>query len=267
LRAKVRRNHDLHKRLWISFRTFVGMKVEFSLQDTVLGTIGVRMNKRARNFVFRYIDDQLVCTSPVPFSETSLRKAIEELRPRLQKMKERSDSRQTSKCFDANTRINADEFRFWTEEAPVSSMRTHQRKGELVCYYPKGQDWGDIRIQKWLKGVVEESLRQHARVLLIPRLRAMASARGLYVEQVKIHKTKGRWGSCSSKKNINISLYLMLLPRHLQDYVMQHEMTHLVEMNHGPRFWALLDTVCDNRSLALRNELKRYDTSIFQQIP
>lgn len=50
----------------------------------------------------------------------------------------------------------------------------------------------------------------------------------------------------------------MLVPRHLQEYVMQHELTHLIEMNHGPRFWQLLDQVTSGRSRELREELKDF---------
>ena len=80
---------------------------------------------------------------------------------------------------------------------------------------------------------------------------------------MSIHKTRGRWGSCSSRGNINLSLYLLLLPHHLQDLVMHHELTHLVEMNHSPRFHALLDEAVGGREAEYEAELKRFDTNIF----
>ena len=79
---------------------------------------------------------------------------------------------------------------------------------------------------------------------------------------MKINSSKGRWGSCSARKAINLSYYLVLLPKHLIDYVLLHELCHTREMNHGERFWALLNSVTDGKALELREELKQYKTEI-----
>lgn len=65
-------------------------------------------------------------------------------------------------------------------------------------------------------------------------------------------------GSCSSSRDISLSYYLMLLPAHLMDYVILHELAHTREMNHGPEFWRLLDSLTDHRAKALRKELQTY---------
>lgn len=55
-----------------------------------------------------------------------------------------------------------------------------------------------------------------------------------------IKNTKTKWGSCSSKKNLNFSYKIALLDPELQDYLIVHEMCHLAEMNHGKGFWDLV---------------------------
>jgi predicted metal-dependent hydrolase len=131
----------------------------------------------------------------------------------------------------------------------------------IVCYYQSAEVLADNDIQTWITKTLEAFARKRVKERLIPRLLNMAAERSLNLNNVKVSSAKGRWGSCSSKGNINLSLYLVLLPRHLQDYVLQHELTHLVEMNHSPRFWARLDEVCEGKAKALRKEMRGYNTS------
>ena len=89
----------------------------------------------------------------------------------------------------------------------------------------------------------------------------MAEAYGFrYFNRITIKDIRSRWGSCSSLGNINLSLWLMLLPGEFSDYVIKHELAHLDEMNHGPRFWARLDAMTDGRARSLRRGLSAYFT-------
>ena len=101
-------------------------------------------------------------------------------------------------------------------------------------------------------------LRKEAKEYLPDRLQVLAGMHGFTYGSIRIAKSKSRWGSCSSKKNISLSLFLMQLPSHLIDYVILHELCHTVEMNHSPKFWELLDKVCDEKAKALRKELKTF---------
>lgn len=105
-------------------------------------------------------------------------------------------------------------------------------------------------------GYDEEELKRKALAWLPRRLEELAGKHGFVYTRVKISRSRGRWGSCSSKASINLSLFLMLLPEHLIDYVLLHELCHTREMNHGPRFWKLMDEVTAGKSGLLRRELK-----------
>lgn len=147
------------------------------------------------------------------------------------------------------------------EQKDVSYVRAEMDESGIVCYYQSAEVLADNDIQTWITKTLEAFARKRVKERLIPRLLNMAAERSLNLNSVKVSSAKGRWGSCSSTGNINLSLYLVLLPRHLQDYVLQHELTHLIEMNHSPRFWARLDEVCDGKAKALRKEMRGYNTS------
>lgn len=100
-------------------------------------------------------------------------------------------------------------------------------------------------------------LRKKAKAYLPDRLRILADIHGFSYTSVSINKSRTRWGSCSSKKSINLSLYLILVPAHLIDYVLLHELCHTIHMNHGSEFWSLMDKVCNGKTMQFRKELKK----------
>ena len=102
-----------------------------------------------------------------------------------------------------------------------------------------------------------EQLRAQAKAQLPVRLKELAEAHGFTYKRVTIKNNVSNWGSCSVRGNINLNLRLVTLPQELQDYVMLHELCHLKEMNHGPKFHALLESLCPNHR-TLGKELRQY---------
>ncbi|MDH4248896.1 MAG: M48 family metallopeptidase [Deltaproteobacteria bacterium] len=64
--------------------------------------------------------------------------------------------------------------------------------------------------------------------------------------RVSVREQKRRWGSCSSKGSLNFNWRLVLAPPEVMDYVIVHELCHLRELNHSPRFWAQVGAVLPN---------------------
>jgi len=91
---------------------------------------------------------------------------------------------------------------------------------------------------------VSDWLKLEARREIEARARAKAEQLGKSVKRVILRDTKSRWGSCTTDGVLSFSWRLILAPRHVMDYVVAHEVAHLREMNHGPRFWKLCEEVC-----------------------
>ena len=82
-----------------------------------------------------------------------------------------------------------------------------------------------------------KALREQARDLVTQRVQHYAPLVGVSYNQIAIRTQHTRWGSCSSKGNLNFNCLLALVPREVLDYVVVHELCHRKEMNHSDRFW------------------------------
>jgi len=78
---------------------------------------------------------------------------------------------------------------------------------------------------------------------------------------VTVRNQKTRWGSCSSKKNLNFNYKILFLQEELQDYIIVHELCHLKEMNHSKRFWSLVAETLPNYS-NLRKKLRQQEITL-----
>ena len=155
------------------------------------------------------------------------------------------------KPIDLDFSISTDLFTLHLESTTQSSFHLSQHVGRSILYCPEGQLSADELFQKRMRRVIREVLRSQARLLFVPRLRKWSVQTGLKFNRMAIHDVKTRWGSYSGRGNLNLSLYLLLMDACYVDYTMCHELCHSREMNHGPRFWALLDSVlgCDSHKL------------------
>jgi predicted metal-dependent hydrolase len=115
----------------------------------------------------------------------------------------------------------------WTE--------TNQHGERLLCVAGDGPHV-DRRVSDFLK-------REARRDLEIANARAAATL-GLKIKRLSIRDQSSRWGSCSTTGALSYSWRLILAPPFVLDYLAAHEVAHLVEMNHSPRFWRLVDRLC-----------------------
>jgi predicted metal-dependent hydrolase len=103
---------------------------------------------------------------------------------------------------------------------------------------------------------LERVMRRLATAELPTQLLTLAAAHGLHVSGVSVRNQRSRWGSCSRSGRIALNWRLLQMPDAVREYVLLHELMHLREPNHSPRFWALVDAVCPAHREA-RTWLKR----------
>jgi predicted metal-dependent hydrolase len=125
-------------------------------------------------------------------------------------------------------------------KSTIKSLVSHNK---IQVWYPEYAAVEDPRIQAIVRRAIEEAWRIEAKLYLPKRTEELAKINGFQFNKVSVKKASTRWGSCSSKNNINFNLQLMRLPAHLADYVILHELAHTIEKNHQDSFWKLMEKV------------------------
>ena len=98
---------------------------------------------------------------------------------------------------------------------------------------------------------VADFLRAEARKRMSALVRDKAEQAEVTARRVSVKDTQTRWGSCATNRNLAFSWRLIMAPRFVQDYVAAHEVAHLRHMNHGARFWALVDALTPHTEAAV----------------
>lgn len=98
------------------------------------------------------------------------------------------------------------------------------------------------RLTDWLK--------REARTRIAPLARDFAGQLDRKMGKVSLRDTRSRWGSCSGRGDLSFSWRLILAPEEVLTYVVAHEVAHLVELNHSPAYWAVVERLVDNRRQA-----------------
>ena len=124
------------------------------------------------------------------------------------------------------------------------------REGQVVVHCP----FSTTSEQVW-------KAKSLARMTLSAKVRFWAAKMGVTYGTISIRQQATRWGSCSSKGNLNFNWTLILTPEPLQDYVVVHELAHRLEMNHSDRFWKIVESQIPDYK-ERRNLLKTYENQV-----
>ncbi|MDO9154067.1 MAG: SprT family zinc-dependent metalloprotease [Paludibacter sp.] len=224
------------------------------------GKIEYVKNDRCNRISVRILVDSLRVTIPKHTTQQQVLKFIQAHHEKILSKQEkiRKRERENPTILNDNTHLHTLTFDVVFSKTNRNDIFFSMKNGLLTIEFPESMDFTTEISQKYCWNGINYFMRKEARRLFPDRTSQLAAKYGFAYSTVKIQSSKSRWGSCSREKSINLSFYLMLLPAHLIDYVILHELCHTKEMNHGDKFWSLMDKVTDRKSNVLRKELKKY---------
>lgn len=113
--------------------------------------------------------------------------------------------------------------------------------------------------------LVTDYLKNKAKETLCEKVKEWAAKIGVEFNQVFVKDQQTVWGSCSSKKNLNFSYRIIKMPLAVQDYLIIHELCHLIHMNHSTEYWQLVALFCPDYKLH-RRWLNEHKDEIFAEV-
>lgn len=220
----------------------------------------VRINPRAKSVRLSITAAKgLVVTLPRYVSPTVIPQILEEKRDWIEKAFQKLAARPspTPKTLPSELKLNAIGEKWQIVYKPKES-----RSVSLTVH----SSWvlvieGKVTAHQASRTLLKKWMREKAEQVLPGWLEQISRQTGLAYQSVTIRDQKTRWGSCSSKKNINLNQKLLFLAPHLVEYIFIHELCHTVHMSHSSRFWGLVKTHLPDYE-SKRDELRKAEKNI-----
>lgn len=188
--------------------------------------VRLRRNRQARRIVLRIDPDHdgVVVTLPLRTAAREAMELVVDKKAWVLTRLERLPSRRPFACGASIPLLGVDHM---IRHRPDARGGVWREEGEIhvtgaIEHLPR-------RVTDWLKS--------EARRAIAPKAHGFAAVLGKTVSRIAVRDTRSRWGSCSHDGNLSFSWRLVMTPESVLDYVVAHEVAHLVHMNHGKRFW------------------------------
>lgn len=149
------------------------------------------------------------------------------------------------------------------EHRILSVIREDRKRAKVKCVmerlllrvpYEAGYEYRRVSLEKWYRkeaaDIIGEKAADYGKLLKVT------------FREIHIKDQRSRWGSCSSKKNLNFNFRLIMAPEPVLDYVVIHELCHLRHMDHSKSFWAMVESICPPYR-QYRKWLKDYGESLY----
>jgi predicted metal-dependent hydrolase len=229
-----------------------------------IGDISFRYSSRAHHLSISVRPFAGVRVSiPIGMNYNSAVRLVTEKKVWIKKHLDRiKDFEKLQTIFDENSGYCTKYHKLDLRKADRKNISVRISKGKINVVYPKDQIPDSIEVQTAIRMGIERALKVEAKQFLPDKVKTLAAKFGFNYNNLALKNIKSRWGSCSRKNNINLSIHLMRLPDHLIDYVILHELVHTVHHNHSKRFWTMLDRITGGAKI-LDKELGKHRIAIY----
>jgi len=246
---------------YISKKCIFACKFAERMTDNDFGNIEFVRNLRSKYIRVRILAYGLKVSLPERATESEALKFLDSKRKSILTKQKNLQIKKENHALELNfdTSIQTLTFIVRVQAMKRKDIFMALKDGTLTIEFPARGNLQSETAQKQCWNGINYFLRKEAKRLLPDRTKQLAGKFGFQYADVKIQSSKTRWGSCSRARSINLSMFLMLLPSHLVDYVILHELCHTKEMNHSVKFWAWMDRVTESKSKILRAELKQFN--------
>jgi len=221
--------------------------------------VSIRKRKGSRRMTIRISPEgEVRMTIPYFVSFRDAERFLEKKRDWIEKTTERLKKNRKEKHIYSKENLPRTKYHEFLI-TPVKDEELSFRINQGLCeiFVPEKTEVESEKVQEWIHYAFTETLRKEARVILVNRCKELALQMRISLNNIRVKNMKTRWGSCSTRSNINLNIHLMRLPDHLTDYVIYHELIHTIHPNHGPEFWKELDQYVGNAKL-LAKEIKKW---------
>ena len=133
-------------------------------------------------------------------------------------------------------------YRLEVSEADISKVEVKLYQGKFIINYPQDLK-NEVERKKEIRNALIEWYREHAKEKIKERVEKYKDKLDVEPNNIVVKKQKKRWGSCSSKGNLNFNWKIVMAPMSIVDYLVVHELTHLVHDNHSKEFWATVGSI------------------------
>lgn len=140
---------------------------------------------------------------------------------------------------------NGDVLHYLGEKRILTVLREQRRRAKIKCIMERLILWAPYEADySWKREQLEKWYRKEAAMVFTEKAQEYARILGVHFQDIRIKDQKSRWGSCSSKGNLNFNWHLLMAPEPVCDYVIIHELCHLIHMNHSKDFWKQVEDIC-----------------------